>query len=142
MENLDSGVGIYAPDAEAYTVFADIFDPIIEDYHSGFKKSDKHPAKDWGDVKNLVNLDPTGEFVVSTRVRCGRSLEGYPFNPCLTEVQYKEMQEKVSSTLSAFAGDLKGIYDVYYNNTILKMYSFSKEPTIHWPVCQKKFNKN
>lgn len=45
MENLDSGVGVYAPDAEAYMVFADLFDPIIEDYHSGFKKTDKHPAK-------------------------------------------------------------------------------------------------
>jgi hypothetical protein len=32
-ENHDSGVGIYAPDAEAYTVFADLFDPIIEGMH-------------------------------------------------------------------------------------------------------------
>ncbi len=31
VENLDSGVGIYAPDAEAYTVFAELFDPIIDD---------------------------------------------------------------------------------------------------------------
>lgn len=29
-ENHDSGVGIYAPDAEAYTTFAALFDPIIE----------------------------------------------------------------------------------------------------------------
>ena len=29
LENIDSGIGIYAPDAEAYTVFADLFDPII-----------------------------------------------------------------------------------------------------------------
>ena len=27
--NLDSGVGIYAPDAESYTVFSDLFYPII-----------------------------------------------------------------------------------------------------------------
>lgn len=58
LENHDSGVGIYAPDAEAYTVFADLFDPIIEDYHGGFKKTDKHPNKDWGDVDTLANLDP------------------------------------------------------------------------------------
>lgn len=37
----NSGVGIYAPDAEANTVFADLFEPIIEDYHGGFKKTDK-----------------------------------------------------------------------------------------------------
>lgn len=58
IENLDSGVGIYAPDAEAYILFADLFDPIIEDYHGGFKKTDKHPPKDFGDVDSLGNLDP------------------------------------------------------------------------------------
>jgi len=110
VENLDSGVGIYAPDAEAYSVFADLFDPIIEDYHKGFKKTDKHPPKNWGDVETLGDLDPQGEFVVSTRVRCGRSMEGYPFNPCLTEAQYQEMQDKVSSTLSGLEGELKGTY--------------------------------
>ncbi|XP_016905206.1 arginine kinase isoform X2 [Apis cerana] len=110
VENLDSGVGIYAPDAEAYTLFADLFDPIIEDYHGGFKKTDKHPPKDFGDVDSLGNLDPANEFIVSTRVRCGRSLEGYPFNPCLTEAQYKEMEEKVSSTLSGLEDELKGTF--------------------------------
>lgn len=85
MENLDSGVGLYAPDAEAYTLFADLFDPVIEDYHGGFKKTDKHPPSDFGDVNQLVNVDPDNKYVVSTRVRCGRSLQGYPFNPCLTE---------------------------------------------------------
>ncbi|KRG07745.1 hypothetical protein AWZ03_005448 [Drosophila navojoa] len=108
LENHDSGVGIYAPDAEAYTVFADLFDPIIEDYHGGFKKTDKHPASDFGDVNSFGNVDPTNEYVISTRVRCGRSMQGYPFNPCLTEAQYKEMEEKVSSTLSSLEGELKG----------------------------------
>jgi len=108
VENLDSGVGIYAPDAEAYTLFSDLFDPIIEDYHKGFKKTDKHPPRDFGDVSTFGNVDPTGEFVVSTRVRCGRSMEGYPFNPCLTEAQYKEMEQKVSTTLSGLEGELKG----------------------------------
>ncbi|XP_001354162.1 arginine kinase isoform X1 [Drosophila pseudoobscura] len=108
LENHDSGVGIYAPDAESYTVFADLFDPIIEDYHGGFKKTDKHPASNFGDVKSFGNVDPTNEYVISTRVRCGRSMQGYPFNPCLTEAQYKEMEGKVSTTLSGLDGELKG----------------------------------
>lgn len=107
-ENLDSGFGIYAPDAEAYSLFAKIFNPMIEDYHTGFKPGDKHPARDFGDLNSFENVDPTGEYVVSTRVRCGRSMEGYAFNPCLTEANYKEMEEKVSSTLSALEGELKG----------------------------------
>ncbi|XP_034480970.1 arginine kinase [Drosophila innubila] len=35
-------------------------------------------------------------------------MQGYPFNPCLTEAQYKEMESKVSSTLSGLEGELKG----------------------------------
>ncbi|KAG1664054.1 Arginine kinase [Nymphon striatum] len=110
VENLDSGVGIYAPDAESYTMFAALFDPVIEDYHGGFKKTDKHPAKDFGDLAQLVDVDPEGKYVLSTRVRCGRSMKGYPFNPCLTEAQYSEMEKKVQSTLGSLEGELKGKY--------------------------------
>jgi len=91
-------------------LFADLFDPIIEDYHAGFKKTDKHPACDLGDGSVFVNVDPEGAFVVSTRVRCGRSLQGYPFNPCLTEAQYKEMEAKVQEAFKTFDGELKGTY--------------------------------
>merc|ERR1711970_3583 len=108
--NLDSGVGIYAPDAEAYSVFSPLFDPIIEEYHAGFRQDQKHPACDFGDINSFKNLDPEGTYVVSTRVRGGRSLDGYPFNPCLTEAQYKEMEEKVSSTLTQLTGEHKGTF--------------------------------
>lgn len=110
VENLDSGVGVYAPDAESYTVFAELFDPVIDDYHKGFPPGTKHPPTDFGDINTLVNVDPRNEFVISTRVRCGRSLQGYPFNPCLTEAEYKEMEKKVSSTLTSLRGELKGTY--------------------------------
>lgn len=79
MENLDSGVGLYAPDAESYTVFENLFNPVIEEYHFGFKATDKHPASDFGSADSLCNLDPNSEFVISTRVRCGRSLKGELF---------------------------------------------------------------
>lgn len=72
VENLDSGVGIYAPDAESYTLFADLFDPVIDDYHGGFKKTDKHPPKDFGDADTLGNLDPTVSIFTTnlTSVSC------------------------------------------------------------------------
>lgn len=76
VENPDSGIGVYAPDADSYHVFSDLFDPIIDDYHGGFAKDAKHPTKDFGDLNSFVNVDPDGEFVISTRVRCGRSLAG------------------------------------------------------------------
>ena len=40
-----------------------------------------------------------GKYVVSTRIRCGRSVQGYPFNPNMTEQQYIELEDLVSSTL-------------------------------------------
>lgn len=109
--NLDSGIGVYAADAQSYTVFDLLFDPIIEDYHMGFKRTDRHPPTDWGNTKTIGNLDPTSSYVVSTRVRCGRSLEGYPFNPKLTEAQYEEMEAKVSGILRELKGELKGTYN-------------------------------
>lgn len=83
---------------------------VIEEYHGGFKPTDKHPPSNWGNLDELVNVDPENKFVVSTRIRCGRSLQGYPFNPCLTEAQYKEMEEKVSAVFKEFTGELKGTY--------------------------------
>jgi len=95
--NLDSGVGVYAPDAEAYTLFKPLFDPLIQDYHAGFRPDQKQPETDLGEGKThmLTDLDPEGKYINSTRVRCGRSLQGYPFNPCLTEANYLEMEGKV-----------------------------------------------
>ncbi|XP_022663063.1 arginine kinase-like isoform X1 [Varroa jacobsoni] len=108
--NIDSGVGVYAPDAESYKIFAPLFDPIIDDYHQGFKPTDRHPPSDFGNLDTFENVDPDGKFVISTRVRCGRSLQGYPFNPCLTEAQYREMEQIVSKTLKGLTGELKGTY--------------------------------
>lgn len=111
--NLDSGVGVYAPDAESYTTFKELFDPLIEEYHKGFKPTDKQPPTDMGEshLSELPNLDPEGKYINSTRIRCGRSLQGYPFNPCLTEANYKEMEEKVKKIFDGITDDeLKGTY--------------------------------
>lgn len=102
MENLDSGVGVYAPDAEAYSVFRDLFDPIIEEYHGGFGKDQHHPQCDFGDPGDFGNLDPDSKYVVSTRVRCGRSLDEFPFNPCMTKDDYINMEQKVSIPIYVF----------------------------------------
>ncbi|KAJ1373681.1 hypothetical protein KIN20_036152 [Parelaphostrongylus tenuis] len=111
--NLDSGVGIYAPDAEAYTLFKPLFDPVIQDYHNGFSPNQKQPATDLGEGKTsqLVDLDPEGKFINSTRIRCGRSLAGYPFNPCLTEANYLEMEGKVKKIFETITDpELQGTY--------------------------------
>jgi len=113
VKNLDSGCGVYAPDAEAYTMFKELFDPIIEDYHGGFGPSAKQPATDLGEshVAELTDLDPDHKFIQSTRIRCGRSLAGYPFNPCLTEANYKDMEGKVKKIFETIQDpELQGTY--------------------------------
>uniref|UniRef100_A0A1I8BLE9 arginine kinase n=1 Tax=Meloidogyne hapla TaxID=6305 RepID=A0A1I8BLE9_MELHA len=105
--NLDSGVGVYAPDAESYTKFAALFDPIIDDYHGGFGPNAKHPATDFGEnkVSELKDLDPEGKYILSTRIRCGRSFKGYPFNPLLTRSDYLTMESKVKNTFLVWVNE-------------------------------------
>lgn len=113
VENLDSGVGVYAPDAESYTTFKELFDPIIQEYHHGFGPQAKQPAVDLGADKlaQLGDLDPEGKYVISTRVRCGRSLKGFPFNPCLTLENYKAMEATVKKIFAEIKDpELSGTY--------------------------------
>lgn len=72
--NHDSGIGIYAADPEAYQVFAEIFNPIIYDYHQFDVEKAKHPPKDFGDIKAFGDLDPSGiSFFYTPIVKAIRS---------------------------------------------------------------------
>ncbi|KAI3413916.1 hypothetical protein GPALN_011390 [Globodera pallida] len=107
VKNLDSGVGVYAADAESYKLFAPLFDPVINEYHGGFGPNAKHPPTDFGEnrLSELKDLDPEGKYIISTRIRCGRSLLGYPFNPLLMRDDYLIMQQKVQMALENLQDD-------------------------------------
>ncbi|CAD5217424.1 unnamed protein product [Bursaphelenchus xylophilus] len=110
--NLDAGVGVYAPDAESYKTFGPLFDKIIEDYH-GFGPKQKQPPVDLGEgkTKNFPPLDPKGKYIKSTRIRCGRSFQGYPFNPLLKAEDYEAMEKKVKAVFDSVSDkELKGTY--------------------------------
>lgn len=79
--NLNSHVGVYACDPEGYETFKDLLDPVICDYHKVDKVA--HPKCDFGPQDNLGfdPLDASGEYILSTRIRVGRSHEGFPFPP-------------------------------------------------------------
>lgn len=103
---MDSGIGVYAADVEAYTVFAELFNPIIEEYHLNFTKTDTQPPVNFGNPNCMGDLDPKGQYIVSTRVRCGRSLAKYPLNPCMTEQNYLDLEQEVKSALQRLTGKL------------------------------------
>jgi arginine kinase len=84
IENPTSNVGIYCPDPEVYDTFSELIHPVIGEYH----KVDVATLKsvhDLGDAANLEDLKSDYvESIVSTRVRVGRTVKGYPMASKLT----------------------------------------------------------
>lgn len=107
LQNHKSLIGIYAADAEAYETFGEIFTPIIEEYHK-FTPDMTHPAADWGDVSSFENLDPNNEFIVSTRIRCARSVKDFALNPLMKEADYMTLMGKMKEILEKLTDDLSG----------------------------------
>ena len=61
--------------------------------------------------EGLTNAEFTPEdsdMVVSTRIRVGRNLEGYPLGPGVTKEQRLEIMDKVTQACSKFEGELAG----------------------------------
>lgn len=107
LENTDSPIGVYACDAEAYTIFEPLFNPVIKHLH-GFNKEDKQPAVNFGVACKLPELDFGGSFVKSIRISCSRAINGYPFAAIMSMKQYEEIMERVQNAVSCMSGDLKG----------------------------------
>merc|ERR1711884_882668 len=92
----DQHCGIYAGDADSYAVFADVFDPIIEEYHglpAGFKHTPDMDAE-----KVNGNIDAAAP-VHSTRIRVGRSVEGFGLSPGITKEQRLGVETLMKSAL-------------------------------------------
>jgi protein-arginine kinase len=110
--NPDSHVGVYAPDAEAYKVFSDLFTPLIVDYHGKHSAAElKQPPFNMGNISRLYNIDPDGEYIKSTRCRVARTIEKLPLNPMMTEDNYRELEEMMRKAMGKFTGDLAGKYN-------------------------------
>lgn len=109
LKHPNSSVGIYAADHDAYDVFAEIFNPIIADYHK-FPADQSHPSGDgWsGDDSVFVDLDPDHHYIKSTRIRCARSMADFPLNPGMCEQNYCDLMTQVTDVLATLSGDLAG----------------------------------
>ena len=49
-------------------------------------------------------------MILSTRIRVGRNLDGYPLGPGISRDQRLEVMNKVVAACNAFDGDLKGTF--------------------------------
>merc|ERR1719181_2659277 len=103
-------VGMTAGDEESYEVFKDLFDPVIDIRHGGYAPTAKHPTD--LDVTKLSKtaIDPTGKYVISTRVRTGRSIRGLRLPPCIGKDERREVERVMSKALVMLDGELKGDY--------------------------------
>merc|ERR1719408_840642 len=97
-------VGMTAGDEESYEVFAELFDPVIDIRHGGYAGTAKHPTD--MDVSKLSNtkVDPTGAYVISTRVRTGRSIRGLRLPPSCTREERREVERVLAKALLSLEG--------------------------------------
>jgi arginine kinase len=108
VKNLDSGIGLYAGDHSSYRVFNKLFDKVIEEYHGHGPKA-THTSE--MTAKGIVNHEfsaEDGAMILSTRIRVGRNLAGYPLGPGISKAQRDEVMAKVVEACNTFKGDLKG----------------------------------
>jgi len=103
----DQHCGIYAGDADSYKDFAEVFDPIIEEYH-GLPKDFKHTS-DMDADKIRGNVDSRAP-VHSARIRVGRSIEGFGLSPGITKQQRLGVEDLMKSAFAKLSGDLAGKY--------------------------------
>ncbi len=109
VENPDSGIGVYAGDLESYTLFAALFDPIIEAYH-GFSATDRHESDLDPDHLHAPDPDPEGAYILSTRIRVGRNVSDLPLGPAISREQRNQVEHDVSTALGTLTGPLSGNY--------------------------------
>merc|ERR1712079_784264 len=99
--------GIYAGDWDSYKVFSDVFDPIIQDYHGISADSTHTSDMDVGKIKG--NIDYSAP-VHSTRIRVGRSIDGFGLSPGITRQQRLGVENLMKKAFANLTGDLAGTY--------------------------------
>ncbi|XP_049326147.1 creatine kinase S-type, mitochondrial isoform X2 [Astyanax mexicanus] len=102
-------VGMVAGDEESYEVFADLFNPVIKDRHNGYDPTTmRHPTD--LDSSKLTSGMFDERYVLSSRVRTGRSIRGLSLPPACTRSERREVERVVVQALSGLKGDLAGKY--------------------------------
>merc|ERR1719456_1996564 len=116
-------VGMTAGDEDSYEVFKDLFDPVIDIRHGGYPASAKHPTDLDISKLSMTKIDPTGKYVLSTRVRTGRSIRGMRLPPVCAKSERREVERVMTKALLGMEGELKGDY-----YPLAHSYSFGAKP--------------
>jgi len=99
--------GIYAGDEDSYVDFAEVFDPLICEYH-GLSADFKHTSDmDSSKITGNVEADVP---VHSCRIRVGRSIQGFGLSPGITKQQRIDVEALMKNAFAKMEGDLAGSY--------------------------------
>merc|ERR1719482_269314 len=101
-------VGLLFGDAECVEKFPELVDPIMIARHNNPKLP--HPPPNLDGSKLLDHSIIDEKYVISTRVRTGRSIRGFPLPPSIGADQRKELEGIVVGALLGLEGDMKGDY--------------------------------
>nr|BDA39160.1 mitochondrial creatine kinase [Thoracophelia sp. 1 KU-2021] len=103
-----STCGIVAGDEESYEVFAPLFDAIIAKKHGGYGPKDKHPTD--LDASKLKGGRFDDKYVLSSRVRTGRSIRGLTLPPVCSRAERREVEKVVTEALANLKDEFQGTY--------------------------------
>merc|ERR1719160_677885 len=103
-------VGLVACDEESYDTFKELFDPVISARHNGYAPDAVQPTNMNMDQLSDTDIDPEGKYVLTTRVRTGRSVRGFQLPPTITFDERRKLEALCVKGLMSMEGDLKGDY--------------------------------
>lgn len=105
-------VGATAGDEETYETFKDLFDPIIAGRHNGYPADFKQPTCLDPSLLKHAGFNP--KYVLSSRVRTGRSIRGFCMPPFSSRGERRKIEEiftQASVGLKEYRDDLSGHYE-------------------------------
>merc|ERR1719327_2526783 len=104
-------VGMTAGDEESYQTFAELFDPVISARHGGYDHVNNRQPTNM-DLTQLsdTDIDPSGKYVLTTRVRTGRSIRGFRLPPTIGFEERRKLEAVAVKGLLNMKGDLAGDY--------------------------------
>merc|ERR1712131_320492 len=99
--------GIYAGDWDSHKDFADVFDPLIQEYH-GISADATHTSDmDASKIRGTISKEAP---VHSTRIRVGRNIDGFGLSPGITKQQRIDVENLMKKAFANLKGDLAGSY--------------------------------
>ncbi|CAE8724933.1 unnamed protein product [Polarella glacialis] len=101
-------VGVLFGDAECVTKYPDLMHPVIVARHGNPHLPHPPPNLEGSQLMDQSIIDE--KYVISTRVRTGRSISGFPLPPSISADQRKELEGIVTGALQTLTGDMSGDY--------------------------------